>query len=106
MFGWSIAGRTKNGHGEDSICWGGELLKGQKVRSKLINDRKWTCWRGALLKGQKMNMVKRAYTIQGGVLLKGQKNGHGEDNVHYIGWRLLKKQKMNMVAMGYTEVAH
>ena len=31
MLGWSVDERTKNGHGEDSVCLGGELLEGQKM---------------------------------------------------------------------------
>ena len=31
MFGWRVAGRTENGHGKDSVRWGGALLKGQKM---------------------------------------------------------------------------
>ena len=82
------------------------MLKGQKVRSKLLNDRKWTCWGGALLKGQKMNMVKIAYVIQDGVLLKGQKMDMVKTVCTIQGGTLLKKQKMNMVKPVCTRVEH
>ena len=86
MLGWRVAERTK----------------------REINDRKWTCWGGALLKGQKINMVKRAYTIQGGMLLKGQKMDMVKTMYTIQVGTLLKKQqqKMKMVKTVCTREEH
>ena len=57
MLEWSVVGRTKNGHGEDSVCWSGALLEGQKNG----HGEDSLCWGGALMKGQKTDMVRTVY---------------------------------------------